>query len=203
MGPSQDGSHRSAMAQRTTQETKVSVALNLDGSGRSQVSTGIPFFDHMLCQLPRHGIMDLDVEASGDTDVDSHHTVEDVALVLGSAFREAISDKRGITRFASGTYPLDEALVECCLDVSGRPYTSIDLRLERRQSLGNPPFNPELASHFFQSFATEARVTLHILKRAGTDTHHIIEAAFKGFSRTLWTATRRIGEAIPSTKGTL
>lgn len=181
----------------------MSVDLDLDGSGRSQISTGVPFFDHMLSQIPRHGILDLVVEASGDLQVDSHHTVEDVALVLGSAFREALGDKRGITRFASGAYPLDEALVDCSLDISGRPFSRIDLALEGRQGLGSPSFSPELASHFFQSFSTEARVTLHIHRRDGADTHHIIEAAFKGLARTMWVATRRIGVSIPSTKDIL
>lgn len=194
---------RRGTVQRTTAETDISVSIDLDGSGTADVSTGLPFFDHMLDQIGRHGGFDLTVSATGDLHVDGHHTVEDVGIALGEAFREAVGDKAGVRRFASGLYPLDEALIEVALDLSGRPYVVVDLPFGEVLALGSPPFNPEMAEHFLVSFATSAAITLHVTKRAGTNTHHIIEATFKGLARTLRDAVRVEGAGVPSTKGTL
>ena len=157
----------------------------------------------MLDQLGRHGGFDLDVQATGDLHVDGHHTVEDVGITLGEVFREALGDKAGIRRFASGLYPLDEALVEVALDLSGRPYTVYDVPFGEVLPLGDPPFNPEMAEHFWQSFATAAGITLHVQLREGRNTHHIVEATFKGVARCLRDAVRVEGGGIPSTKGVL
>jgi imidazoleglycerol-phosphate dehydratase len=198
------GTSRAATRERTTRETAVSVTLDLDGpQGVVKASTGLPFFDHMLDQLGRHGGLDLVVEASGDLHVDGHHTVEDVAIVLGEAFREAAGDKAGVRRFASGLFPLDEALVEVALDLSGRPFVVYDVPFGDVLPLGDPPFNPEMAEHFWQSFATAAAITLHVRKRAGRNTHHVVEAVFKGVARCLRDALRVEGSAVPSTKGRL
>jgi imidazoleglycerol-phosphate dehydratase len=194
---------RSATRSRTTKETSIELALDLDGSGTAEVATGLPFFDHMLDQIGRHGGFDLTLRAEGDLHVDAHHTVEDVAIVLGEAFREALGDKAGIRRFASGLYPLDEALVEVALDLSGRPYVVYDVELGEVLPLGDPPFNPEMAEHFWQSFATSAGITLHVGLRAGRNTHHIVEATFKGVARCLRDAVRVEGAGVPSTKGSL
>ncbi len=194
---------RRGTVQRTTAETDISVSIDLDGSGTADVSTGLPFFDHMLDQIGRHGGFDLAVSATGDLHVDGHHTVEDVGIALGEAFREAVGDKAGVRRFASGLYPLDEALIEVALDLSGRPYVVVDLPFGEVLALGSPPFNPEMAEHFLVSFATSASITLHVTKRGGTNTHHIIEATFKGLARTLRDAVRVEGVGVPSTKGTL
>jgi len=192
---------RQAARSRQTRETSIAVELIVDGSGRTEVSTGLPFFDHMLDQLGRHGGFDLTVEATGDLAVDSHHTVEDVAITVGEVFREALGDKAGIRRFASGLFPLDEALVEVALDLSGRPYTAYDVPFGEVLPLGDPPFNPEMAEHFWQSFATAAGITLHVKLREGRNTHHIVEATFKGVARCLRDAVRVEGTGIPSTKG--
>jgi imidazoleglycerol-phosphate dehydratase len=196
---------RSAVKERTTKETSISVRLDLDAPDGGTVSarTGMPFFDHMLDQLGRHGGFDLDVQAEGDLHVDGHHTVEDVAITVGEAFREALGDKAGIRRFASGLFPLDEALVEVALDLSGRPFTAYDVPFGEVLPLGQPPFNPEMAEHFWQSFATSAGITLHVRLREGRNTHHIVEACFKGVARCLRDAVRVEGEGIPSTKGTV
>lgn len=194
---------RRAEVQRTTKETSISCALVIDGTGSAEVSTGLPFYDHMLDQLARHGGFDLALNATGDLYVDGHHTVEDVAIVIGDTFRQAMGDKRGVRRFASGLYPLDEALVEVALDLSGRPFAAIDLPFGEVLPLGTPPFNPEMAEHFFVSFATAAGITLHVTRRAGRNTHHIIEASFKGLARCLRDAVRVEGDGVPSTKGTL
>jgi imidazoleglycerol-phosphate dehydratase len=195
---------RSANRHRTTRETSVSVSLGLDGTeGKVHAATGLPFFDHMLDQLGRHGGFDLVVEAQGDLHVDGHHTVEDTAIVVGECFREALGDKAGIRRFASGAFPLDEALVEVALDLSGRPFVVYDVPLGPVLALGDPPFNPEMAEHFWQSFATAAGITLHVRLRSGRNTHHIVEAGFKGVARCLRDAVRVEGGGIPSTKGTL
>ena len=195
---------RSASRQRTTRETSVSVSLDLDGTeGKVHAATGLPFFDHMLDQLGRHGGFDLVVEAQGDLHVDGHHTVEDTAIVVGECFRDALGDKAGVRRFASGAFPLDEALVEVALDLSGRPFVVYDVPLGPVLALGDPPFNPEMAEHFWQSFATAAGITLHVRLRSGRNTHHIVEAGFKGVARCLRDAVRVEGGGIPSTKGTL
>ena len=194
---------RHASRKRSTRETSIEVDLLVDGNGQTDVTTGLPFFDHMLDQLGRHGGFDLTVHAVGDLAVDSHHTVEDVAITVGEALREALGDKAGVRRFASGLYPLDEALVEVALDLSGRPFVVYDVPFGEVLPLGDPPFNPELAEHFFQSFATSAAMTLHVQKRAGRNTHHVVEATFKGVARCLRDAVRVEGVAIPSTKGAL
>jgi imidazoleglycerol-phosphate dehydratase len=195
---------RSASRTRTTKETSVSVHVDVDGpEGKVHAATGLPFFDHMLDQLGRHGGFDLTVDATGDLHVDGHHTVEDVAIVLGEAFREALGDKAGVRRFASGAFPLDEALVEVALDLSGRPFVAYDVPLGTVLPLGDPPFNPEMAEHFWQSFATAAAITLHVTRRAGRNTHHVIEASFKGVARCLRDAVRVEGGGVPSTKGAL
>jgi imidazoleglycerol-phosphate dehydratase len=195
---------RSATKQRTTKETSISVALDLDGpTGTVSATTGLPFFDHMLDQLGRHGGFDLTVEATGDLHVDGHHTVEDVAITIGEVFKEAIGDKAGIRRFASGLFPLDEALVEVALDLSGRPFTAYDVPFGEVLPLGDPPFNPEMAEHFWQSFATAAGITLHVRLKEGRNTHHIVEATFKGVARCLRDAVRIEGGGVPSTKGVI
>jgi imidazoleglycerol-phosphate dehydratase len=197
-------SSRTATRSRTTKETSVSVRVHLDGpEGKVHAATGLPFFDHMLDQLGRHGGFDLSVEATGDLHVDGHHTVEDVAIVLGEAFREALGDKAGVRRFASGSFPLDEALIEVALDLSGRPFVAYDVPFGAVLPLGDPPFNPEMAEHFWQSFATSAHMTLHVTRKAGRNTHHLIEASFKGVARCLRDAVRVEGTGVPSTKGAL
>lgn len=190
---------------RTTKETQIEVVLDLDGSGTTAIDTGIPFYDHMLDQLGRHGGFDLTVKAVGDLHIDTHHTVEDTAIVVGQALAEALGDKAGVRRFASGLYPLDEALVQVALDLSGRPFFVWDVTLPEAIPLGSPPFDPSLAEHALQSLATSAGITLHVSLVSGRNVHHIIEAAFKGVARCLRDAVRVEvgGGAVPSTKGTL
>jgi imidazoleglycerol-phosphate dehydratase len=187
---------------RRTNETTIDVRIDLDGSGTADVSSGLPFFDHMLDQLGRHGGFDLVVRAEGDLSVDAHHTVEDTGLAVGEAFATALGDKAGVRRFASGLYPLDEALVEVALDLSGRPYLvwAVDAG---EAGLGEPPFDPRLAEHFWGSFVTAAGVTLHVTAKAGVHPHHLVEAAFKGVARSLRDAVRVEGGDVPSTKGVL
>jgi imidazoleglycerol-phosphate dehydratase len=195
---------RTATTRRSTKETTVEVTIDLDGTGVApRVATGLPFYDHMLDQIGRHGGFDLVVTATGDLHVDSHHTVEDTAIVLGEAFREALGDKAGVRRFASGSYPLDEALVEIALDLSGRPFVVWDVELPEAIPLGNPPFDPSLAEHAITSFAMAAGITLHVTLRRGRNVHHIVEAAFKGLARCLRDAVRVEGSGVPSTKGVL
>ena len=195
---------RTAQRSRATKETTIEVSLDLDGAGITDVVTGLPFYDHMLDQLGRHGGFDLTVRADGDLEVDSHHTVEDTAIVIGEALAEALGDKAGVRRFASGQYPLDEALVEVALDLSGRPFFVWNVELPEAIPLGTPPFDPSLAEHALQSFATSAGITLHVTLKGGRNVHHIIEATFKGVARCLRDAVRvDAGDAIPSTKGSL
>ncbi len=196
-------SGRVASASRRTKETDITIELDVDGTGTTDCSTGLPFFDHMLDQLGRHGGFDLTVRAVGDLHVDGHHTVEDTGILLGEVLREALGDKAGVRRFASGLYPLDEALIEVALDLSGRPYIVYDVPFGEVLPLGEPPFNPEMAEHFVRSFADAAGITLHVTKKAGTNTHHVIEATFKGLARTLRDAVRVEGSGVPSTKGVL
>jgi imidazoleglycerol-phosphate dehydratase len=190
---------------RTTKETSIEVRLDLDGTGSTDCSTGIPFYDHMLDQLGRHGGFDLTVHATGDLHIDTHHTVEDVAIALGEAFREAVGDKAGVRRFASGAYPLDEALIEVALDLSGRPFVAWDVEMPESLALGDPAFDPQLTEHAVASFATAAGITLHVTKKAGRNVHHVIEATFKGLARCLRDAVRVEAPAagVPSTKGVL
>ena len=194
---------RTARITRTTKETSIEVSVDLDGSGTSEVSTGIPFYDHMLDQLARHGGFDLVVKAEGDLHIDTHHTVEDVAITVGEAIREALGDKAGVRRFASGSYPLDEALVDVALDLSGRPFVAWNVDLPECLPLGSPAFDPSLAEHAVSSLATSAAITLHVNLRAGRNVHHIIEATFKGLARCLRDAVRVESGSVPSTKGVL
>ena len=195
---------RRSQIKRHTLETRISIQLNLDGKGKSSVRTGIPFFDHMLSQLGRHGGLDLTVKARGDLHVDAHHTVEDVGIVLGEALAEALGDKAGIRRFASIALPLDEALVEVALDISGRPYLAYDVVFGSDVApLGAPPFDPQLAEEFWRALVTAAGITLHVRLVTGKNTHHILEASFKGVARCLRDAVRVEGGGVPSTKGTL
>ncbi len=197
---------RTATRSRRTAETSIDVTLDLDGEGRAEVDTGLPFFDHMVSQLGRHGGIDLQVDARGDLAVDTHHTVEDVAIVLGEAVREALGDKAGVRRFASILLPLDEALVEVALDLSGRPFVVYEVAFPgplEPLALGTPPFDPQLGEHFWQSFATAAGITLHVRLRSGRNTHHILEAVFKAVARCIREAVRVEGTAVPSTKGSL
>jgi imidazoleglycerol-phosphate dehydratase len=194
---------RRATRRRATKETSIELAIDLDGTGSTSVTTGIPFYDHMLDQLGRHGGFDLSIAAAGDLHIDTHHTVEDVAITLGEAFREALGDKAGVRRFASGLYPLDEALVEVALDLSGRPFVVWEVELPECLPLGEPPFDPQLAEHAVSSFATAAGITLHVTLHRGRNVHHIIEATFKGLARCLRDAVRLEGGGVPSTKGSL
>ena len=193
---------RTAKRRRVTKETSIELALVLDGSGEAAVTTGLPFFDHMLAQLGKHGGFDLELRASGDLEVDAHHTVEDVGIALGEALAEALGDKAGIRRFASISLPLDEALVEVALDLSGRPYLHYEVE-PAPEPLGSPPFDPQLAEEFWRAFATAAGLTLHLRMRSGKNPHHVLEASFKGVARALRDAIRVEGGDIPSTKGTL
>ena len=202
-GSSEPLPRRAAHRERITKETKVEVAIDLDGSGTTAVSTGVPFFDHMLDQLGRHGGFDLTVNTVGDIEIDAHHTIEDTSIVLGEAFAEAVGDKAGVRRFASGLYPLDEALVEVAVDLSGRPYVVWDVEMPEAIPLGNPPFDPSMAEHAVHSFATAAGLTLHVALKRGRNVHHIIEATFKGLARVLRDAVRVEGSSVPSTKGSL
>jgi imidazoleglycerol-phosphate dehydratase len=193
-------SGRQAELKRGTKETQIDLALDVDGTGACQISTGIPFFDHMLEQLGKHAGFDLRVDARGDLEVDLHHTVEDVGITLGQALTEALGDKRGVRRFANSLVPLDEALVQVALDLSGRPFLVYDVD-PVAEWIGT--FDPQLAEEFWKGFTDGARVTLHIRSLTGKNGHHVIEASFKGVARSLRDAVRIEGDDVPSTKGTL
>jgi imidazoleglycerol-phosphate dehydratase len=194
---------RAATVARTTSETDIAIELDLDGSGRVEVSTGLPFFDHMLAQLGRHGGFDLEVRAKGDLEIDAHHTVEDVGIALGEVFKVAVGDKAGIRRFASNRIPLDEALVDVALDLSGRPYLYYEVEFPGQKILGDPPFDPQLVEEFWRAFTVAAAMTLHVTAVRGVNTHHLIEATFKAVARSLRDAVRVEGGGVPSTKGVL
>jgi imidazoleglycerol-phosphate dehydratase len=195
---------RAARVSRATKETSIEVEVDLDGTGATDVTTGLPFFDHMLAQLGKHGGIDLTVHAVGDLDVDAHHTVEDVGIALGEVVGEALGDKAGVTRFASIALPLDEALVDVALDLSGRPFLAYAIEFAPdTPGLGTPPFDPQLAEEFWRAFVTTAAITLHVRLVTGRNTHHIVEASFKAVARCLREAIRVQGADIPSTKGTL
>jgi imidazoleglycerol-phosphate dehydratase len=197
---------REASGTRATKETSIDVALNVDGTGQVAVTTGLPFFDHMVAQLGKHAGFDLTVTAAGDLDVDAHHTVEDVGILLGEVLRDALGDKSGVRRFASIAVPLDEALIEIALDLSGRPYLVYEVDPGaggEAHPLGTPPFDPQLAEEFWRAFVTSAALTLHLRMRSGRNTHHILEASFKGVARALRDAVRVDGSGVPSTKGLL
>lgn len=191
---------RSARVERTTKETSVSVELTVDGMGAAAATTGIPFFDHMLEQLGRHGRLDLVVRATGDLEVDLHHTVEDVGIVIGQALREALGDRAGVRRFADALVPLDEALVQVALDLSGRPFLAYAVD-PIAEWIGT--FDPQLAEEFWKGFVDGARATLHIRSLAGRNGHHVLEASFKAVANALRDAVRIEGDAVPSTKGVL
>jgi imidazoleglycerol-phosphate dehydratase len=193
-------SKRQANQHRETKETTVSVALVVDGAGAAKANTGIPFFDHMLEQLGKHAGFDLVVDAQGDLEVDLHHTVEDVGIVLGNVLREALGDKKGVRRFSNSLVPLDEALVQVALDLSGRPFLVYDVD-PVAEWIGT--FDPQLAEEFWKGFVDGARVTLHVRSVSGKNGHHVIEASFKAVASALRDAVRVEGDAIPSTKGTL
>jgi len=191
---------RTAHQRRETKETTVDITVVVDGGGDARVSTGIPFFDHMLEQLARHGGLDLVVEATGDLEVDTHHTVEDVGIVLGSVLKAALGDKAGVRRFADALVPLDEALVQVALDLSGRPFIVYEVD-PVAEWIGT--FDPQLCEEFWRAFAFAAGITLHVRSLSGVNGHHVIEASFKGVARALRDAVRVEGAAVPSTKGTL
>ena len=180
------------------------MSVDLSRAAAPTVETGLPFFDHMLEQLGKHGGFALELRAKGDLNVDAHHTVEDVGILLGETLKEALGDKAGIRRFASLSLPLDEALVDVALDVSGRPYLHYEVDLgPEAAALGNPPFEPQLAEEFWRAFVHSAGLTLHIGLRYGRNPHHVIEASFKAVARALRDAVRVEGSDIPSTKGVL
>lgn len=196
---------RSAERARSTRETDIQVRIDLDGSGQADVQTGIGFFDHMLDALARHGMFDLYVRCQGDLQIDAHHTVEDVGIVLGGAFGEALGDKQGVVRYADATVPLDEALVRAVVDLSGRPFLHFAVDLPAGQPrIGD--YDAALTGEFWRAFATEARITLHLDSVRGDNAHHLVEATFKAAARALDAATtidpRRSG-TVPSTKGVL
>ena len=191
---------RSSQLHRETKETKIELALDVDGAGQASASTGIPFFDHMLEQLGKHGGWDLRIEAEGDLEIDTHHTIEDVGIVLGTAFKEALGEKAGVRRFASAVVPLDEALVQVALDLSGRPFLVYEVD-PRSEWIGT--FDPQLAEEFWRAFAFAAGITLHMRSLSGKNGHHIIEASFKGVARSLRDAVKIEGTGVPSTKGAL
>jgi imidazoleglycerol-phosphate dehydratase len=193
---------RTARVDRSTKESQIEVVLDLDGTGTTDVSTGVPFFDHMLAQLGKHGLFDLRVKAVGDLEVDAHHTVEDVSLALGQALREALGDKAGITRFGDALVPLDETLVQVAVDLSGRPYCVHD-EPDLVELIGS--YDTTLTKHIFESFAAAAQICLHVRVLAGRNAHHVVEAQFKAVARALRTAVAIDPRAsgVPSTKGVL
>lgn len=194
---------RNAEVSRNTLETKIAVAINLDGTGVSSLNSGVGFFDHMLDQIARHGMMDINVECQGDLHIDAHHTVEDVGIALGQAFSKALGDKKGIRRYAHAYVPLDEALSRVVLDISGRP--GLDFNVEfTRERIGE--FDVDLVREFFQGFVNHAAITLHIDNLKGVNAHHQAETIFKAFGRALRVAVEldpRMMGIMPSTKGTL
>jgi len=194
---------RKGAISRKTNETAIEVAVDLDGSGKAEVSTGVGFFDHMLDQLARHSLIDMTVRAEGDRHVDDHHTVEDVGIALGQALAQALGDKRGIARFADGLTPMDEALTRVALDASGRPFLVFRVEFPT-QKIG--AFDVELVREFFQALSVHAGLTLHIETLYGANSHHIAESCFKGAARALGAALaidQRQGQRVPSTKGAL
>ena len=194
---------RSARIERRTTETQIELELRLDGSGQCRAETGVGFFDHMLNAFARHGLFDLELTCHGDLEVDVHHTVEDVGIALGEALADALGDKAGVRRFASVSVPLDEALINVALDLSGRPYLHYEVEFPGEKILGDPPFDPQLTEEFWRAFSVAARITLHLTSVRGRNTHHIVEASFKGVARALRDAVRVEGGGVPSTKGSL
>jgi imidazoleglycerol-phosphate dehydratase len=194
---------RKASVKRTTKETAVEVTIDLDGEGRSAISTGIGFLDHMLDLLARHSRIDMEIKAKGDLHIDHHHTTEDVGIALGQAMKQALGDMKGITRYADVHLPMDEALTRVAIDISGRPFLVFNAEFGR-DKIG--PFDTELVQEWFQAFAVNAAVTLHVATLYGTNNHHIAESCFKGLARALRAAVAvdpRAAHEVPSTKGTL
>lgn len=193
---------RTAQIERNTNETKIKLALDLDGSGQADIHTGIGFFDHMLNGFARHGLFDLSITVAGDLEVDTHHTVEDTGIVLGKAIKEAVGDKKGIVRYGSKILPMDESLILCALDLCGRPYLVYDLNLDR-EKVGE--LETEMVREFFYAVSYGAEMNLHLKQLSGFNNHHIIEGAFKAFAKALDEATRFDGRItdVLSTKGTL
>ncbi len=194
---------RTASITRKTKETTISVSVQLDGSGTAKIETGIGFFDHMLDQLARHGLFDIEIEAKGDLHIDMHHTVEDVGIALGQAFRQAAGDLRGIVRYADSYLPMDETLTRVCVDVSGRPFLVFRTAFNT-DKIG--AFDTQLVREFFQAFAMNAGITLHVETLYGVNDHHIAESCFKGLARAMRAALSKDSrqlDTIPSTKGTL
>ncbi len=194
---------RTASITRTTAETDIAVALDLDGTGQSEIETGIGFLDHMLTALARHALFDLTIRAEGDLHIDAHHTTEDIGIVLGQAIAQALGEKRGIARFGHAVVPMDEARVAATIDISGRGLLTWSVRFPQPQ-IGE--MDTELFEEFFRALAANARLTLHVTQEAGHNTHHLAEACFKSAARALRTACAidpRIGDAVPSTKGAL
>src|SRR5210317_606481 len=195
--------NRTATVSRNTLETQISITLNVDGSGQSAFSTGVPFLEHMLEQIARHGLMDIDIQATGDLHIDAHHLVEDIGITLGQAFQQALGDKRGMTRYGHAYVPLDEALSRVVIDFSGRPQLFYEIPFTR-SSVGG--FDVDLFREFFQGFVNHAQVTLHIDNLKGDNSHHQIETVFKAFGRALRMALTpdvRMSGIVPSTKGSL
>ena len=193
---------RTSDVKRSTSETQIEVKLNLDGSGIQEIKTPVPFLDHMLSQLARHGYFDLTIKAQGDTDIDFHHTVEDVGIAVGQAFKEALGDKKGIRRFSEANVPLNEALAQCIIDISGRAFFVFNVELPKAK-LGE--FDVELVPEFFQAFSANSGITLHLNSPYWNNLHHITEALFKSFARALDSACSldSRNSEVPSTKGTL
>ena len=201
---------RTARIERSTSESTITVELNLDGTGRSQIETGVGFYDHMLTALSKHSLIDLTVQATGDVHIDGHHVVEDTAIVIGQALKEALGDKRGIRRYGDALVPLDEALARCVVDVAGRPYVVCtgepDAQVYALIGGSGVPYAGSMTRHVVESFALHAQICVHLRLLAGRDPHHIVETQFKAVARALRIAVAidpRVADAIPSTKGSL
>jgi len=191
---------RTAKIERKTKETDIKLTIHLDGEGKYTIDTSIPFLDHMLSLMSKHGLIDLRIKAKGDIDIDFHHTVEDIGIVLGKALKQALGDMKGITRYGQGSVPMDEALASVCIDISGRPYLVYKVEFPKKSKIKN--FDPDLIEDFLQAFASSSHITLHVLSPYGRNTHHIIEAIFKALGRALKQAVSldpRV-KGVPSTK---
>ncbi|MBC9179800.1 imidazoleglycerol-phosphate dehydratase HisB [Pseudoroseomonas ludipueritiae] len=203
MSPAATAPARTAEISRATSETQIRIRLDLDGTGQGRIATGIGFLDHMLTALCRHSLIDMEIEAKGDLHIDFHHTTEDVGIVLGQAIRQALGDKRGIRRYGQALVPMDEALVEAAIDISGRPFLAWNATFTR-DKVGE--MDTELFEEFFRAFAMNSAITLHVTQKAGTNAHHVAEGCFKALARALRMAVEpdpRAAGSIPSTKGSL